>query len=115
HRRREVENAFRMLASRFRIFLTTINLPKDTVVLITQACCALHNFIIKDMATIGNEADKEVNGLVQNGMWRNNITGELQPARFNRGRACIANLRIRKEFKIYFNTHGAVPWQDAIV
>lgn len=43
--RRVVENAFGILANRFRIFLTPINMSRDKVVLITTACCILHNFI----------------------------------------------------------------------
>lgn len=43
--RRVVENAFGILANRFRVLLQPINLSRDKVVLITQACCALHNFL----------------------------------------------------------------------
>lgn len=45
--RRVVENAFGHLASRFRIFLTTINLSPQKVQEITLACCILHNFLKK--------------------------------------------------------------------
>ena len=44
--RRVVENAFGILANRFRVFLTTINI-QDTAKVedIVLACCALHNFL----------------------------------------------------------------------
>ncbi|KAK1903084.1 Protein ALP1-like, partial [Dissostichus eleginoides] len=44
--RRVVENAFGILANRFRVFLTTINI-QDTakVEAIVLACCGLHNFL----------------------------------------------------------------------
>uniref|UniRef100_A0A671KY09 DDE Tnp4 domain-containing protein n=1 Tax=Sinocyclocheilus anshuiensis TaxID=1608454 RepID=A0A671KY09_9TELE len=43
---RVVENAFGILANRFRVFLTTINI-QDTAKVedIVLACCALHNFL----------------------------------------------------------------------
>lgn len=43
--RRVVENTFGILANRFRIFLTTINLTVEKVQEITLACCVLHNFL----------------------------------------------------------------------
>ncbi|KAB0804600.1 hypothetical protein PPYR_01570, partial [Photinus pyralis] len=44
--RRVVENAFGILANRFRILLNTINLSPDKVELITLTCCVLHNFLL---------------------------------------------------------------------
>ncbi|CAH2006129.1 unnamed protein product [Acanthoscelides obtectus] len=43
--RRVVENAFRIMANRFRIFLTPIATKVDTVDDIVMACCVLHNFL----------------------------------------------------------------------
>ena len=43
--RRVVENAFGILANRFRIFMTPIGLAPEKVESITMACCALHNFL----------------------------------------------------------------------
>lgn len=43
--RRCVENAFGVMASRFRVFLTTINLEPDKVESVVMACCALHNLL----------------------------------------------------------------------
>ncbi|KAK1900112.1 Protein ALP1-like [Dissostichus eleginoides] len=47
--RRVVENAFGILANRFRVFLTTINI-QDTAKVedIVLACCALHNFLLTE-------------------------------------------------------------------
>ena len=42
--RRVVENAFGILANRFRVFITPINLAPEKVEIITLACCILHNF-----------------------------------------------------------------------
>ncbi|KAK5650048.1 hypothetical protein RI129_001077 [Pyrocoelia pectoralis] len=45
--RRVVENAFGILANRFRVLLTIIHLNPDKVQDITLTCCALHNFLSK--------------------------------------------------------------------
>lgn len=67
--RRVVENAFGILANRFRVLLAPINLSRDKVVLITQACCVLHNFIkLESPHTIIQEADKEEGNVIL-GTW----------------------------------------------
>ena len=43
--RRVVENAFGILASRFRIFLKPINLNVDTTEALVKAACAIHNWL----------------------------------------------------------------------
>ncbi len=46
--RRTFENAFGMLANRFRIFLSPINLPPDKVEMVVLACMSWHNFLRRD-------------------------------------------------------------------
>ena len=43
--RRVMENAFGILANRFRIFMTPICLNPEKVETIVMACCILHNFL----------------------------------------------------------------------
>ena len=43
--RRIVENAFGILANRFRVFMTPIGLEPEKVETIVLACCSLHNFL----------------------------------------------------------------------
>lgn len=45
--RRVVENAFGILASRFRVFLSAVNLCPSKVSKITLTCCYLHNYLKK--------------------------------------------------------------------
>ena len=45
--RRVVENAFGVLAARFRIFFATMALAEDTIEEMVKASCALHNWIRK--------------------------------------------------------------------
>lgn len=42
--RRIVENAFGILANRFRIFHTSINLSLENIDTVVMSCCVLHNF-----------------------------------------------------------------------
>lgn len=72
--RRIVENAFGILARRFRLFRRPIPLAPTTVVKITKAACSLHNFIRmsglnQDFKSIDIE-DLE-NGCIIPGDWRN--------------------------------------------
>ncbi|XP_031351783.1 putative nuclease HARBI1 [Photinus pyralis] len=43
--RRIVENAFGILAARFRLFHTAINMKLENIDKVVLACCALHNFL----------------------------------------------------------------------
>ncbi|XP_050512107.1 uncharacterized protein LOC126888148 [Diabrotica virgifera virgifera] len=65
--RRVVENAFGILANRFRIFHTTINLNLKTVYIIVMTYCVLHNFLRSKYAStytpIGSLDDDNRNGL----------------------------------------------------
>lgn len=57
--RRVVENAFGILANRFRIFLAPINLSAEKVQDITLACCALHNFLKKENTYYMQKEDED--------------------------------------------------------
>lgn len=48
----KVENAFGILAARFRVLLTTIALSPEKVTKIVIACCYLHNFLKKSRGVL---------------------------------------------------------------
>ena len=72
--RRVVENAFGILANRFRIFLTPIALPPVTVEQIVLETCSLHNMLRTEIgpAYFVALADREdpITHDVTPGLWR---------------------------------------------
>lgn len=102
-----VENAFGILANRFRILLAPIKLSRDKVILIAQACCVLHNFIISESPNAVQELERVEEGNVTSGNRRN-----FQSAAYRRGRPNDRSIAIRNEYKLYFNNEGKVSWQN---
>jgi len=107
-----VENAFGILAARWRIFHTSNNGSLRLVKLIVKTCVILHNFLItkKDLNTI--TADPSVDDL--SGNWRETTSGDngmqnLRPQGSNNFTGSASE--IRNHFKEYFNSTGAVNWQ----
>ncbi|XP_052399694.1 uncharacterized protein LOC127946919 [Carassius gibelio] len=103
--RRVVENAFGILANRFRVFLTTINIQNTAKVEdIVLACCALHNFLRTEcceayMAAIDQEGLDQDPGLEQASL--PHTTNSTSNAKQLRDKLCQ-----------YFNSDiGAVPFQ----
>lgn len=97
--RRVVESAFGILANRFRILLSTINLGPEKVQIVTQACCALHNFLrAEEPSTTFEEVDGQY--IFQFGLSQQ---GGNRPKQ--------SSISVRNEFMNYFNNEGAVPWQ----
>ena len=59
-----VENAFGIMASRFRVLLTTMEQPTETVTYVVLACAVLHNILRSPYNGQhgGQQADDEVLG-----------------------------------------------------
>ncbi|GFY39527.1 DDE Tnp4 domain-containing protein [Trichonephila inaurata madagascariensis] len=75
--RRVSENAFGILAARFRVFGTTILTSVPNTKLIVLAACSLHNFLTnrsKNTYIPEDSADREdiLNGVLIEGNWRQN-------------------------------------------
>lgn len=116
--RRIVENVFGILASRFRILLKTINLNPDKVSTIVLACCHLHNFLRqkKEICYLQNGFDIEDTNLIQTRYadWRSeNLNLDSLACTQARNPSSEAK-DIRNKFCEYFNSSGAVSWQNKI-
>ncbi|KAM4015345.1 uncharacterized protein ACNLHF_002001 [Anomaloglossus baeobatrachus] len=118
--RRVVENAFGIMANRFRIFHTPINMKLDSIDSVILACCVLHNFLRRrdtDSYCPSGFVDTVdlTSGEVLLGNWRSDgpaIAG-LEPCAHGRNpddaKTC------REKYCDYFNGPGAVSWQHQII
>lgn len=102
--RRVVENTFGIMANRFRILKTSINLKLTTIKICIAAVCALHNFLLTEKSSeYYLDSPSTVN--VQSNNTNEDYLNASADAR-----------ETRERFEEYFNSEqGSVPWQyDAI-
>ena len=103
--RRIVENAFGLLAARWRIYHTKIAVNPQFTVDIVKATCLLHNLVQKSstpMQRINPEETTTPEGLLP-----------IAPRRGNR--ALTEAKYVRNIFKTYFNDVNPLPWQLNVV
>jgi len=117
--RRTVENVFGILANRFRIFHTSINLKVENIDKVVMACCVLHNFLKKrnTMSYILNsDIDVEDNelGTLTVGL-RSDQNNLLDLQRGQNRQSSTEAKNVRQDFEEYFNNEGTVPWQNRMV
>lgn len=119
--RRVVENAFGILANRFRVFLTKILLKPRRAEQITLAACALHNFLrVQSQSSFDSMLDKDndTTGSITPGSWRstdsNGSWKSLTPHPSSH-RCTDYAADVREEFCAFFNNEGSVPWQDGML
>ena len=117
--RRVVENAFGILANRFRVFMTPISLQPEKVEKSVMACCVLHNFlrakvessvIYMPPGSVDIE-DPDTHG-VRPGDWHKGqqATGLLPISHQAGNRHSNSAQAIRNQLCQYFNSlHGSVP------
>ncbi len=114
--RRVVENAFGILAHRWRVFLTTIKLSPGKVTDVIFAACCLHNLMVeKNKANYTSVADTEnTDHTLVGGAWRSEqVLNSIQPTTLrNAPRDAKSQRELLKNF---FNNHGSVPWQNNMV
>ena len=119
--RRIVENAFGILANRFRIFMAPIALKPEKVEAITLACCSLHNFLRTRIgarcaytpSSILDSKDSETHSVLP-GNWRQGPApqGLLPLVQQGSNRYSDSAKDIRDHFRdFYFSNEGSVPWQ----
>lgn len=113
--RRVVENAFGLLASRFRIFHTDIAINVENIDYIVLAACVLHNYLRRHSAAYLSDIDKEDTdtGEIIAGLWRENGPFLTPVQRTPQGNTS-AGKSTRNSYKEYFNAEGRVAFQDKI-
>lgn len=113
--RRVVENAFGILANRFRVFLTTIALPPKTVEKLVLACLCLHNMLRREAGNsyCGHLLDREdptTHEFIP-GAWRQDPT--MEKAALPTGTNPTNRAKMLQQYLCtYVNSSiGSVPWQ----
>lgn len=111
--RRVVENAFGILASRFRLLHTMIELAPKSVELVIQTCCILHNFFMSKEQPRLDENEllilRERELREENGERNNEEYDDLQQLSQNVRRLVIEE--IRSELAEYFIRIDEIPAQ----
>ena len=113
--RRISENLFGILANRWRVFLTTMSVPPESIENIVLAALVLHNFLRKSSSKsvycpIGLIDSEDGNGNIVPGTWREKQMIPLQVPSTGHNSTSNAK-RVREAFKDYFMSEGAVEWQ----
>ena len=112
-----MENAFGILANRWRCLLTTLPQNPDTVNRIIICCVCLHNIMRLRYPGVQNRlVDREgPNMELEAGAWRTQgILEDLQQAR--RGTLATRESREQRVYlKWYYNRIGSVEWQDNMI
>lgn len=113
--RRIVENVFGIMAARFRIFHTSINLEPRNIDSIVMACCVLHNFLMKSVPDIYAptevfDRDHLEDGITNLGLHSQDSNMHGLDRR-TQGNTSNAAKNIRQDFMSFFSNEGQVPWQ----
>ena len=107
--RRIVENAFGILAQRFRLYNRRLQLKEHTVKTVVKATCVLHNYLRGNSSISTTFADLNPNHEPYLGKNGAIVNFEALPGY----RSAKEAQEIRNKFKRYFNSPaGAVSWQD---
>lgn len=113
--RRIIENTFGILASRFRIFHTKINLNVKNIDIVVMAACTLHNFLHKRCTESyvppgAYDIENIQDGTVQLGE-RTESSNLLDLQRGQNRQSTNDAKAVRQMYINYFNNEGAIPWQ----
>lgn len=121
--RRIVENAFGILAARFRVFEKPMPYSPEKVVKIVKTCCALHNWLRQTQLqnkqyeyTVDTENFDE--GTVIPGTWREEPASQgLKPLPIScsSNRSSRRSTDLREKYADYFVGDGSVPWQTRMI
>ncbi|XP_077306302.1 uncharacterized protein LOC143925721 [Lithobates pipiens] len=116
--RRVVENAFGILANRFRLFLTSINMSIPKMDIIVLCCCVLHNYFCQHSPAYSTPSPRDPDTMAVpnvSGFGGQETMEVLTPLSSAHPRLPTLNARqCRLEYLNYFSGIGAVPWQSDI-
>jgi hypothetical protein len=116
--RRVVENAFGILANRFRCLLRTLEQKTETVRDIVEATVVLHNLLrLRYPGVVVQEVDREdLNHNIIQGAWRDQVDwSEVDQPNVPRNTATADGKYHRELLKEFFNSpQGAVEWQERL-
>ena len=101
--RRTVENAFGILANVFRVFHTPIYLEPAKAATVVRTACVLHNYMRQQQVTASTSRQALDTEILECDLTALKAVG--------RNTSCAAKT-VRENLKEYFNSVGAVPWQD---
>nr|CAI5837492.1 unnamed protein product [Callosobruchus analis] len=117
--RRIVENAFGILASRFRIYKTQINIEPKSIEAVVMASCALHNFLMSLSSNSYTSVECFDHENIEDGTIMPGLSAHdssMEPLyRRNSGNNSTSAKNVREQFVHYFNNEGTVPWQDNFI
>lgn len=115
-----MENAFGIMAARYRIFRTIIKLEPENARGVVKGACVLHNFLCEESGArstycpVGFADHEDAFGNVIDGTWRNEVSGVTSTfdlrASHSRNSSHSAQW-VRNQYAQYFTKEGKVPWQ----
>jgi hypothetical protein len=114
--RKMVENAFGIIASRFRVSGRPIEVKVETVDLIVKASCVLHNWLritsSKRYFPSGcvDIEDHDIGEIIPRS-WRNEVTELSTASRLGSNNYTNPASLLRDQYATYFMEEGAVSWQ----
>ena len=108
--RRLVENAFGILAQRFRIYDRRLGISENTCISVVKATCILHNYLTEernDVAAVMARLNPDGNAYL-------GPNAGIQPIPYLRGyHSSKEAQRVRNIYTNYFvGPHGSIPWQQ---
>lgn len=116
--RHVVENGFEILASRFRIYHTQINLDPKTIGKVVRATCVLHNFLMEHQlfSYVPPNSTYEENikngTIVYTGGYDTSQSSMIDLSCLQRGNVIHDAKKVRENFCNYFMNEGKISWQD---
>ncbi|XP_018313294.1 uncharacterized protein [Mycetomoellerius zeteki] len=121
--RRTSENGFGTMAARFQIFRSPMRYDPDDASKIILTICCLHNMLRSQsvgraMYTPSSflDVEDEISGEIRRGEWRaENGRGMVNFAHQGGNRHANEAILLRDRWCDYFNTVGAVPWQERMI